>query len=145
MRRALLICVVGLVCAPVAAAASTGDSPHATLTGFVCQRAPNQLDRAIEVWGVMRPVSASGPQTMQMKFVLLRRSAPGTAFSPVTGGGVGRWREAKPGTDLYRVKRLVANLPAPAVYRFAVTFRWSAPDGTVLSRATLLSSRCYQP
>jgi hypothetical protein len=151
MRRARLICLIGLTCsiwlgvgsAVAAAAASSGQPPRASLTGFVCQRAANPFNRAIEVWGVMRPMSAT--QTMQMKFVLLRRSGPGAPFSAVQGGDLGRWRQAKPGTALYRVKRLVANLPAPAVYRFAVTFRWTGADGAVLGHTSLLSPRCYEP
>jgi hypothetical protein len=143
MRRGLLVCVFASALAVASAQAATNPPPRANLQGFVCQRASSQLDRAIEVWGVMRPVT--GTQTMQMKFVLLRRSASGDSFSPVRGGGVGHWRQAKPGTELYRVQRLVANLPAPAVYRFAVTFRWTGADGSVLSRTTLLSARCYQP
>ena len=143
MRRAFVPCLIAAALAVAPAAAATNPPPRARLHGFVCERAADALDRAVAVIGVMRPVP--GTQTMQMKFVLLRRSPSATSFSPVRGGDLGRWRRAKPGTGLYTVKKLVANLPAPAFYRFAVTFRWSGAGGVVINRTTLLSARCYQP
>jgi hypothetical protein len=142
--------VSALACAaPALAAPATTPSPRAALEGFVCQRASASLDRAIEVTAVMRPVT--GTQRMEMKFVLLRRSAFAGPFRAVQGGDLGRWRQPNPATlgqrpsDVWKLKKLVVNLAAPSAYRFRVSFRWLGTAGTRLGRAVLFSPLCYQP
>lgn len=131
-----------------AAAANTA-APRASLENFACQRASTALDRSIEVTGVMRPMT--GTQRMEMKFVLLRRPASGEQFQPVSGGDLGHWRQPTPATlgqrpsDVWRLRKVVANLSGPAVYRFRVTFRWEGASGTSLGHTTLFSGLCSQP
>ncbi len=82
----------------------------------------------IAVVAVMRPVT--GTQRMEMKFVLQRRDAGAGSFATVQGGDLGRWLEPNSPTlgqhanDVWRLRKLVANLPGPATYRFRVSFRW---------------------
>jgi hypothetical protein len=156
MRRVLYAHLTALACAlaagPAVAAAEqssgTTTPPRAGLDGFVCKRASDALDRVIAVVGVMRPVT--GTQRMEMRFVLQRR-APGAAlFTPVRGGDLGHWRQPDPTTlgqrpnDVWRLRKLVANLPGPATYRFRVSFRWLGASG-VLSNSALTSSTCTEP
>jgi hypothetical protein len=144
MRRGLL--VLAAVLASAVPAAATPAPPRALLQGFACQRATNPLNRAIQVVAVMRPRTAT--HRMELKFVLLRRPTSGGAFSPVHGGDLGQWHQTtlgqRPG-DVWKRKQVVANLGAPAVYRFRVSFRWLGDSGTVLGRTVLFSSLCYQP
>ena len=156
MRRALYAQLTALTCALAAAPAlaaadqSSGPTtpPRASLDGFICKRASDALDRVIAVVGVMRPVT--GTQRMEMRFVLQRRAAGGTSFRPVHGGDLGRWREPNPATlgqnsnDMWRLRKLVANLPGPATYRFRVSFRWLGAS-SVLSGSTLISNTCTEP
>ena len=147
MRRALAGCLIacGIAAAPAAGAISTPS--RATLTGFVCERAPDPLDRALAVTAVMRP--APGTQRMAMRFVLLRRPSGGS-FSPLPGRDLGRWLTPNPATlgqrptDTWKLDKLVVNLTAPAAYRFRVTFRWTGASGAVLGRTTLQSPICVQ-
>jgi hypothetical protein len=149
MRRVLVACVVSLAAAAPAAAVAPTTPPRASLQGLVCQRDTNPLDRVIAVTAVMRPVS--GTQRMEMRFVLQRRAAGTDSFTPVHGGDLGRWLAPKSPTlgqrptDVWRLRKLVANLMGPATYRFRVTFRWSSSPGVVLERTTLLSDACSQP
>jgi hypothetical protein len=153
MRRSLVACALSLAAAGTggasASSAATSSPPRAALQGFVCQRAANALDRGIEDIAVMRPMA--GTQRMEMKFVLLRRTGFGAPFYPVQGGDLGRWRQPKPPSlgqrpsDVWRVKKLVVNLTAPAAYRFRVTFRWIGASGLPLGHAVLFSPLCYEP
>jgi hypothetical protein len=43
------------------------------------------------------------------------------------------------------VNHPVVDLPAPAVYRFRVSYRWIGSNGQQLSSAVQTSSNCYQP
>ncbi len=148
MRRALVPCL--LVCGAIAvpAVAATRPPPRAALTGFVCQRATNHFDRAIEVVGVMRPVT--GTRAMAMNFVLLSRQSSGGAYAPVAGTNLGRWLTPTPETlgqrttDVWRLKKLVVNLPAHAVYTFRVSFRWTGSAGVFLRRTVRFSPTCAQ-
>jgi hypothetical protein len=111
-------------------------------------RAPDALDRVITVTGVMR--SITGTQRLEMKFVLLRRAAGASAFSAVPGGDLGHWLTPKPATlgqrpsDVWRLKKFVANLPGPAIYRFRVSFHWLGSGTTLLDHQTLVSPQCAQ-
>jgi hypothetical protein len=147
MRRALLVCLIALSAATAAAAVSA--PPRDQLVGFVCRRAANQLNRAIAVTAVMRPVA--GTQRMAMMFRLQRRTPASRSFSNVNGGDLGRWRyPTNPPTlgqrpdDVWRVNKEVVNLAGPARYRLVVTFRWLGMGGVRLAQAVLPSQLCYQ-
>jgi hypothetical protein len=151
MRRAVSVCLIGFVFASVAgpALAATSPPPRAALEGFVCERASNALDRVIAVVAVMRPMT--GTQRMQLRFVLQRRDAGTNSFTTVQGGDLGHWRAPTPVTlgqhpnDVWRLRKLVANLPGPAAYRFRVTFRWLGSSSTVLGHSSLTSETCSEP
>src|SRR5579864_5965294 len=148
MRRILAACLIACGMSAVPAAAATDPPPRAALEGFVCQRSTNHFDRAIEVVGVMRPLT--GTQAMAMKFVLLRRQDVGGHYDPVRGRDLDRWLTPTPATlgqrpsDVWRLDKLVVNLPAPAVYRFRVSFRWTGTSGTAIGRTELVSPLCSQ-
>jgi hypothetical protein len=96
----------------------------------------------------MRPVS--GTQAMAMEFVLLRRAVGGGPYAPVSGKDLGRWLSPTPPTlgqrpsDVWRLDKLVVNLPAQSLYRFRVRFRWTGSSSTVLSRTVLSSPVCTE-
>jgi hypothetical protein len=132
-----------------AAVVAPSPPPRASLQPIVCVRGSNRLDRAVAVTAVMRPVP--GTWRMELRFQLERRPSGATAFSQVYGGDLGRWRHPtnpatlgqRPG-DVWRLKKEVVNLVAPAVYRFRVTFRWSGSAGQALGQVTRLSGACAQ-
>ena len=149
MRRALLACVILLAPATSAAASPATPSPRTALDGFICERAPDALNRVIAVVGVIRPIS--GTQEMQMRFVLERRMTGSQSFTTVQGGDLGHWISPKPATlgqqpsDVWRLRKLVANLAGPATYWFRVSFRWLGAEDVVLDRVTMASSACAEP
>jgi hypothetical protein len=88
---------------------------------------------------------------MELKFQLMQRSPQGGTYSTLQGQNLGRWLHPRvrnlgqrPG-DVWKPSALVANLPAPDIYRFRVIFQWRGQSGSVLGRAVRFGPTCYQP
>ena len=125
-------------------------SPRALLVAPICQTALDPPARAVSITAVMRPVT--GTQKLAVEFQLLQRAAGAAAWTPVAGPGLGVWvSPTSPATlgqrpnDVWYVKKPVADLAAPAGYRFAVSFRWLGTGTTVLQSVTELSRVCREP
>ncbi len=131
------------------AATSSSPPPRDSLGSFVCQKALDPPSRGVSVQSVMRPVT--GTAKMQMRFQLMRQLKPGGQFRSVHGRGLGSWISPQDPTlgqrsgDLWIVNHPVVDLPAPATYRFRVSFRWYGSSGQQLSNAVQSSPNCYQP
>jgi hypothetical protein len=147
MKLLTLVGVIALAAsaAPVAAA----DPPRAALRDFVCQTALDPPARAVSVQAVMRPLP--GTQNLSVRFQLLITRKSHTPVAVVRAGDLGTWISPQdpmlgqqPG-DIWRLSKPVANLLAPAAYRFRVTFRWTGANGRVLGTAIRLSPICVQP
>ncbi|MGH2882211.1 MAG: hypothetical protein ACRDPA_05835, partial [Solirubrobacteraceae bacterium] len=143
-------CLATMVAGSATAAASSSPTPpRDSLGSFVCQKALDPPSRAVSVQSVMRPVA--GTSKMQMRFQLMRQSKPGGKYRFVHGRGLGSWISAQDPTlgqrpgDVWIVNHPVVDLPAPATYRFRVSFRWLGSSGQQLSTAVQSSPRCYQP
>ena len=142
-------CVVSGVAAGATAVAANAGGGVAVLQNEVCQKALDPPARAISVTAVMRPVT--GTQHMELEFQLLTKTPTATAFTPVSGSGLGTWLTPpnptlgqRPG-DIWVLNHPVADLAAPAVYHFVVTFRWIGAGGKVLSTTTRTGRDCNQP
>lgn len=139
----------GAVAAQAPARAATGAPPRAALRGLVCQRALDPPARAVDVTTVMRPIA--GTARMAVQFTLLVRAAGAASFTPIVAPGLGTWLTPsdptlgqRPG-DVWIVKHPVADLNAPALYRFQVVFRWTDAKGRVLGTSVRNSRVCTQP
>ncbi len=163
-RRAVGLAAVAtggaLLLAGTAGAARSQDRPvdaagaaRARLIAPACLTALDPPARVVSVTAVMRPL----PQTQKLavEFQLLERALGGTnagTWSPVSGAGLGSWSSPsdpatlgqRPG-DVWYVRKPVANLDAPALYRFSVSFRWFGAGGRVLATTTLMGGVCRQP
>lgn len=123
-------------------------APRAHLSGLVCRTAAVQADRSIFVKASMRPVT--GTQKLEIRFELLSKPGPGAAYN-VVPGGLGPWTSPSNATlgqrpgDVWIVSHIVNNLPAPATYRYRVSFRWTGAGGHVLATRTRESADCHQP
>jgi CARDB len=132
-----------------AAVAGADTPPRDELNSFVCQKALDPPARAVSVQAVMRPVP--GTMKMQVRFELMRQTKSGTPFTFVRGRLLGSWISPQNPTlgqqpdDVWNVNHPVVDLPAPATYRFRVTFRWTGAGGKRLASATQTSASCYQP
>lgn len=152
MRGFSLALVVA--CAVACAAAQTGlgstiAPDRAKFRANVCQKARDPGQRMISVTAVMRPVS--GTRQLQLKFVLLSQATGAPAFTVVQGGDLGTWITPGDPTlgrrahDVWVLKHPVADLPAPATYRFQVSFRWIGAHRRVLGTVVRSGPRCFQP
>jgi hypothetical protein len=155
MTRVRLLMAAGAACALVAmlcaalAGAATPAPPRDQLGSFVCQKALDPPARAISVQATMRPLT--GTMAMQMRFQLMRQTKPGAGFTMVRGRLLGSWISPsnptlgqQPG-DVWIVNHPVVDLPAPATYRYRVTFQWTGAHDQRLGTATQTSPDCYQP
>lgn len=145
MIGAVVVLALGATMAPGASASA----PRAQLRSFVCQKAIDPPSRAVSIQAVMRPVT--GTSKMQMRFDLMRKTKRDTHFKLVRGHFLGSWLTPsnptlgqRPG-DVWIVNHPVVDLPAPATYRFRVSFRWLDSHGHQLSSAVQTSTNCYQP
>jgi hypothetical protein len=146
----LMIAIVAVAALVPASATGAGTpAPRDQLRSFVCQKALDPPTRAVSVQTVMRPVS--GTAKMQIRFDLMRRAKPSAPFKLVRGQFLGSWLTPenptlgqRPG-DVWIVNHPVVGLPAPATYRFRVSFRWLGSSGKQLSSAVQTSSSCWQP
>ena len=155
MSRVRFAVAAGAACALVAtlgaalADAATPAPPRDEVGSFVCQKALDPPARGVSVQATMRPVT--GTMSMQMRFDLTRQTKPGGAFTLVRGRLLGSWISPQNPTlgqqvgDVWIVNHPVVDLPAPATYRFRVTFRWTGAHGQQLGTATQTSPDCYQP
>jgi hypothetical protein len=149
MRRLVRLVVATLAAfVPAAALAAAPSPPRAALTGVLCQRALDPAARVVSVTAVMRPVE--GTERMQVEFRLLQRLAGARRYLSLGGVGLDTWLEPPVPTlgqrpaDVWRVIKPVSDLAAPAVYRFAVAFRWLGGGGHVLKMLTRSSRTCRQ-
>jgi hypothetical protein len=156
MKR-LIAALVGLLAAAGPVAVATASRGHrsgipvsrAGLHDLVCQRALDPPARAMNITVIMRPLS--GTQRLAMKVQLLERAAGAGSYTPVPGTDLGVWQSPtnpptlgqQPG-DKWVAYHPVADLAAPAGYRYEVSFRWYGADGKVIGAVTRLSKVCFQ-
>ncbi len=151
--KAIMIALVAAATPATALAAARAHvvrAPRAALVAPICQTALDPPARAVSITAVMRPVT--GTQKLAVEFQLLQRPAGAATWAPVAGPGLGVWvSPTSPATlgqrpdDVWYVKKPVADLAAPAGYRFAVSFRWLGTGTTVLQTVTELSRVCREP
>lgn len=132
---------------PAAEAATA--PPRARLSPVKCVKALDPTSRSVDVTATMRPLT--GTQQLAMSFQLLARPAGTSAWTAITGPGLGTWVSPtdpptlgrRPG-DVWRVSHPVADLAGPVAYRFTVVFRWLGSGGKILGQQTLTSGVCQQ-
>jgi hypothetical protein len=152
MKRFLVVSTVALAClgATVAGAAAASAPPRAHLRGFVCTKALEPAQRLVSVMAVMRPLK--GTRGLELQFDLLSKTGSGP-WAAVHGGDLGTWisppKEAiplgsRPG-DVWTLNHPVADLPAPATYKFQVQFRWLGAHKRIIGDTVRESPTCFQP
>jgi hypothetical protein len=119
--------------------ASSG--PRASLGGLVCQTNLDPAARAISVTATIRPLA--GTLRQYLRFVLFERVQGSTSWTTVQdpGSKLGQWVLVPTET----VSSPVANLAAPAAYRFEVSFKWTGAHDRLLGTVTRDSKVCQQP
>ncbi len=124
--------------------------PRAHLRGFVCTKALEPTQRLVSVMAVMRPLK--GTKALKLQFDLLAKTGSGP-WMLVRGGDLGSWISppkqaiplgSRPG-DVWMLNHPVADLPAPATYKFQVQFRWLGAHKRIIGDTVRESPTCYQP
>jgi hypothetical protein len=137
MRRALLI--TALASAALAALPAPSSAQGLRTSVRVLECSAERHEAAFR--GSMRGIEDSS--RMAMRFTLLERTGA-DGFKPLNAPGLGRWRRAKPGVVSFGYRQVVKALPANAIYKMRVDFRWSAADGSVLVQVQRNSPPCRQ-
>src|SRR5215216_3467979 len=144
MRRAPLICALLAACLPAAAGARA--LPGAAAAGVrltACVPALEQHERTATFEARVR--QARGGERIQVRFTLQQREPASREWHRIVAEGLDEWQTSEAGVSRYSYAKTVQNLPAPAVYRVVVRFRWLDAGGTVLARARATSRGCRQP
>jgi CARDB len=137
----------GALAYAASSAAAPVSPPRDSLRAFVCQRALDPPSRGISVQSVIRPIP--GTERLAVRFQLLRRQAGAAVL--VRAGDLGTWISPQDPTlgrragDVWQLTKSVADLAAPADYRFRVSFRWLGRHGRILGNASRLTAQCHQP
>ena len=143
MRRATPILVAAAIAWFVGvplAQADPGGRGRATLTA--CVNSTDPSGRSMTVRG-SAAIYAAG-QTMAVRFDLLSRTSAGGPERTVEGGGMGTWTRSSAGVTSYERFLTIQNLPAPAVYRAALSFQWIDKKGKVVRTAVVYTPTCTQ-
>jgi hypothetical protein len=152
MRRALLTCLCALgagaataALTPVSLGAESPDPRDAAARTVSCHASPVALRRSLTVLGVVHALSED--DRLQMRFDLYQRR-PGSLLYRRIGGpelGLSTWITASAGTDVFRVRKPIQNLAAPATYFVRVSYRWLNDAGRVYARTSRRTTLCVQP
>ena len=137
---ALGAAVLAALSAPAAAAPP---APGAAETAKVSVRLVTCSVDTHEAAFKARMQQIAGTQRMGLRFTLLERT-DATGFKPVKAPGLGRWRRSRPGVGTFGYRQAVKGLPANAVHRMRVDFRWYGADGDVIEKTRRTSRPCRQ-
>jgi hypothetical protein len=108
-----------------------------------CVTSVMQSERSVTFAGEMTAIADTAHMAMRVD---IQQRLPGEAlFHTLSAPGLGVWRGSDPKVKVYKYLKQVTNLPAPAVYRGLVHFRWLNAKGHMIKHAERLTPRCAQP
>jgi hypothetical protein len=123
----------------------TGTTATPTLSAGVeqCVTAPTQADRSVTFTGQMETVA--GAHRMAIEIVVQEHTIEEEGFHTLTTAGLGSWQRSEAGVKIYKVRQAVTDLPAPAVFRAIVRYRWMNEKGQVIRHDEHRTPICKQP
>jgi hypothetical protein len=142
MRTTPIALVLLLAAALPAGAAAAAPGPDAALT--TCRTDPSAAGGRYAVFTGSMPALA-GTERMSMRFDLLQRRAPSSAFTAVVVPKWGRWETSRPGRSSFTFSKRVNGLAPGTDYSAVVRFRWYDADGALQRSARRVSATCRQP
>jgi hypothetical protein len=124
---------------------TTGTGPEPTLSAGVeqCVTAPTQADRSVTFTGQMETVA--GAHRMAIEIVVQEHTIEEEGFHTLTTAGLGSWQRSEAGVKIYKVRQAVTDLPAPAVFRAIVRYRWMNEKGQIIRHDERHTPICKQP
>jgi hypothetical protein len=133
------------------AAATSGDAstPTSTSPALVtatleqCLTASDQTQRSATFYGQIETIPGAARMAVQID---VQEHTPGdSAFHTLVAPGLNVWQRSETGVKIYKDVRQVTDLPAPALYRATVQFRWLDEKGHVIKSTTRHTDVCRQP
>lgn len=142
---ALMAALSGAGASLAADTGATGTTPPPTLSAGVeqCVTAPSQADRSVTFTGQMETVA--GAHRMAIEIVVQEHTIEAEGFHTLTTAGLGSWQRSEAGVKIYKVRQAVTDLPAPAVFRAIVRYRWMDEKGEVIRHDERRTPLCKQP
>jgi hypothetical protein len=126
-----------------AGSGTSGPTPALSATVEQCVTAPTQADRSATFAGQMETVA--GATRMAIQIEVQEHVGGEEGFHTLTSAGLGSWQRSEAGVKIYKVRQAVTDLPAPAVYRAIVLFRWLNEKGHVIKHDQRRTTICRQP
>jgi hypothetical protein len=123
--------------------ADTGSAPALSAIVEQCVTATVQADRSVTFTGQMETVP--GAHRMAIEIVVQERAPEEVGFHALTTAGLGSWQRSEAGLKIYKVRQAVTDLPAPAIFRAIVQYRWLNERGRVIRRDVRRTPVCRQP
>ena len=108
-----------------------------------CVTAPTQAGRSVTFTGQMETVA--GAHRMAIEIVVQEHTLEEEGFHTLTTAGLGSWQRSEAGVKIYKVRQAVTDLPAPAVFRAIVRYRWLNEKGQVIRHDERRTPICKQP
>lgn len=122
---------------------TTGAAPAVSATVDQCIVGEAADARSVTFTGQMETVP--GASRMDMQIVLLEHTHGVPGFHVPAAGGVGAWQRSETGVKIYRYVRQVTDLPAPAVFRALIRYRWLDEAGRVVRSDERRTPVCREP
>jgi hypothetical protein len=142
MRTTPIALVLLLAAALPAGAAAATPGPLAALT--TCRTDPAAAGGRYAVFTGSMPAQGDTAR-MAMRFDLLQRRAPSSAFTAIVVPKWGGWETSRPGRSSFTFSRRVNGLAPGADYSAVVRFRWYDAGGVLQRSARRVSATCRQP
>jgi hypothetical protein len=146
MSRSILSMAVSTAALLALPGTGTGTTaPNPTLSAGVeqCVTAPTQAGRSVTFTGQMETVA--GAHRMAIEIVVQEHTLEEEGFHRLTTAGLGSWQRSEAGVKIYKVRQAVTDLPAPAVFRAIVRYRWMNEKGEIIRHDERRTPLCKQP
>lgn len=122
-----------------------GSKPPASVKLRVCRGGAYYDNRLISFRVRMGRFSdTTDPQNLQMRFEVLQRLHENKRFKKLKADGLGTWFKSSDSATLYQRDLSLTNVETAATYKASVSFRWTAPDGSVSWKRKIVSRPCKQ-
>ena len=82
---------------------------------------------------------------MAIQIEVLERAPEEEGVHLLSSAGLGSWQRSETGVKIYKVRQAVTDLPAPAVFRAIVRYRWLNERGQVIRHDQRRTPVCRQP
>ncbi len=122
---------------------TTGPTPALSAGVEQCVTTGPQAGRSVTFTGQMETVA--GAHKMAIEIEVQERTPEEEGFHTLTTAGLGSWQRSEAGVKIYKVRQAVTDLPAPAVFRAIVRYRWLNEKGQVIRRDERHTPICKQP